>query len=645
MPLVSGMKFFIDLSKKQLIKSAASNVALDRLVLKRRDSLAVEVVFVSRNAVASMPAGTTATVALKRSFADSNFLALASGEPPILDLNTVPLEAIFSETNPASISALLEIRWSIPGETTRNATLAVDLQNSVILGTEQTPQALPDGKATQAEAEAGTDNDKWMTPLRTAQAIEALAQPAYFGTTQPPADSNYVFWVNTATGRQFALIDGQWLETSGSSTGDLGGTGTGGGGVTSYNDLTDKPTLGTAAATAADDYAAAVHTHSIADTTGLQAALDSKQPAGSYAPATGISPSAITGTAVITTDSRLSDSRQPLSHTHAIQDITNLSTSLAAKISGTGVASMAVVTALPATPAPTTFYIVIPSGATTASAVTLGSVSLFTGTGGGDTGGGGDTLDGGGGGGEPVWTPASLTSLALWLDATSGLYDSTSGGALVTANGSAIGRWEDRSTNARHFTQGTVNSRPILATASLNGKATVAFDGTDDFLDGLYSRSYPAQTLFVVFSITTSKTQTGIFAESIAAVTDQANYLAATQKALQVGSTANASATLLSPQNITLSSFAIGTFTHTGTQIINYLNGTAATAAADTFPAANYEVVRARLGGRINSNGTNATGQNFPGSIAEVIAYDRLLDASERQQVESYLGTKWGIAL
>ena len=180
------MKFFIDLSKKQLIKSAASNVALDRLVLKRRDSLAVEVVFVSRNAVASMPAGTTTTVALKRSFADSNFIALASGEPPTLNLNTTPIEAIFSETNPASISALLEIRWSIPGETTRNATLAVELQNSVILGTEGTPAAIPDGKATQAEAEAGLDHTKWMTPLRTVQAIAAFNSSGGIGLMPAP---------------------------------------------------------------------------------------------------------------------------------------------------------------------------------------------------------------------------------------------------------------------------------------------------------------------------------------------------------------------------------------------------------------------------------------------------------------------------
>jgi hypothetical protein len=170
------MKFFLDTTKKQLVKSAASNVALDRLVLKRRDSLAVEVAFVARGAVASMPAGTTTTVALKKTFADSNFLALASGEPPTLNLNTVPLEAAFS-ANPTSVSALLEIRWSVPGETTRTATLAVEIQNSVILGTEATPEAIPDGKATQAEATTGTDNAKWMTPLRTAQAIAQLAPP------------------------------------------------------------------------------------------------------------------------------------------------------------------------------------------------------------------------------------------------------------------------------------------------------------------------------------------------------------------------------------------------------------------------------------------------------------------------------------
>jgi hypothetical protein len=47
--------------------------------------------------------------------------------------------------------------------------------------------------------------------------------------------------------------------------------------------------------------------------------LNGKQPSGSYAPASGIAPSAITGTAVVTNDARLSDPRTPTAHksTHA----------------------------------------------------------------------------------------------------------------------------------------------------------------------------------------------------------------------------------------------------------------------------------------------------------------------------------------
>ena len=63
------------------------------------------------------------------------------------------------------------------------------------------------------------------------------------------------------------------------------------------------------------------HTHTIANVTGLQTALDGKQASGSYAPATGIAPSAITGTAVVTADARLSDARTPTAHTHG--NITN----------------------------------------------------------------------------------------------------------------------------------------------------------------------------------------------------------------------------------------------------------------------------------------------------------------------------------
>lgn len=166
------MKLFIDIKKRELIKSAASNVALDRLVLKRRDLILLEYVFCENGKAIPTPAGTEISCALKLAFTDANFSALASAGPlPALNLNTAPLEAAFA-TGKASLPALIEVRWTLPGETTRTATLKAELQNSVILGNEGTPEAMPDGKATREEAEEGTDNEKWMTPLRTAEAID-----------------------------------------------------------------------------------------------------------------------------------------------------------------------------------------------------------------------------------------------------------------------------------------------------------------------------------------------------------------------------------------------------------------------------------------------------------------------------------------
>ena len=143
-----------------------------------------------------------------------------------LNLNTPAIESAFTG-EPQSISAVMEFQWVL-SENRVNSSLpvSVKLYNDVIRGNEGIPATLPlfytsetsDFLATQAEAEAGLDNTKWMSPLRVAQAIE-----------------------------------------------ELGGGG-GGGGVSSWNDLTDKPST----------FPPSTHTHALADTTGLETALDGK---------------------------------------------------------------------------------------------------------------------------------------------------------------------------------------------------------------------------------------------------------------------------------------------------------------------------------------------------------------------------------
>ena len=80
--------------------------------------------------------------------------------------------------------------------------------------------------------------------------------------------------------------------------------------------------------------------------------------------------------------------------------------------------------------------------------------------------------------------PSSIAGLELWLDASdsSTLYDATSGGSLVTADGE-VARWEDKSGNNRHATQSTSSGRPIRRVSVQGGKDALDFDGWDDALN------------------------------------------------------------------------------------------------------------------------------------------------------------------
>ena len=91
-------------------------------------------------------------------------------------------------------------------------------------------------------------------------------------------------------------------------------------------------------------------------------------------------------------------------------------------------------------------------------------------------------------------------SPALWLDSSvaSSVYDSTSGGSLVSANG-AIARLEDLSGNSRHYTQSTSGYRPLRKTSVYNGLDVVRFDGVDDKMIGpVIVSGTTARTIFMV---------------------------------------------------------------------------------------------------------------------------------------------------
>jgi hypothetical protein len=408
------MRIFIDIDSRKILTTATR--AATRLEFKRRDNDAFEVQFLRAGTVQSLPVGTIARVGVKATedfagefLATDTLSVTGTGADTVyagaFNLNTTALEALFPE-EPASITAMLEVQWVSGSSVGSSLTLPILIFNDVIRGDEGTPAELPlfytsstpNFLATQAEAEDGTDNTKWMSPLRVAQAIEELGgggggvsswndltdKPTTFTPathTHPLSD----FTQSTATSGQVVTWDGTaWVPQTPS-------------GITSYNDLTDKPSTFTPEA----------HTHAISDTTGLQAALDGKQAVGSYAAATHthaatditsgtlaiarIPTGTTSSTVALGNDSRLSDARTPTAHTHG--NITNVgaigTTATLPIITGTsgvlqagsfgtqagtfaegnhahsnylptsgGITAIAVVGTMPASPVATTLYIV-----------------------------------------------------------------------------------------------------------------------------------------------------------------------------------------------------------------------------------------------------------------------------------------------
>jgi hypothetical protein len=239
--------------------------------------------------------------------------------------------------------------------------------------------------------------------------------------------------------------------------------------------------------------------------------------------------------------------------------------------------------------------------------------------------------------------PNSITSLAIWLDATNGIYDSTSGGSIVTTNGAAIGRWEDLSTNSRNFTQSTVNSRPILSTASLNGKNTISFDGTDDSLSlasapGLL-RSKTGATLLAVLKHKEILSTAGkpIFRVGGLRRFESRRINMAQRSIVTRRLDSDPTSDSRSPDGSVSLDFELiaDAVDYSESKVFMYKNGVLI-----------YQNPQGTAGTTSDTDvATISIGVTCNIELAELIFYDRLLTTVERQQVESYLSAKWGIAI
>lgn len=258
--------------------------------------------------------------------------------------------------------------------------------------------------------------------------------------------------------------------------------------------------------------------------------------------------------------------------------------------------------------------------------------------------------------------PTDVPNLGLWLDASdsSTLFQSFDGTTPAVSQNDPIGYWSDKSGNNRNFTNNgntpTLNARrPLLKLATQNGKNTVFFDGVDDVLiRNAFMYNAGAVTIFIASrtnASTTTVINRALIGESSSITVIDRYYPIFSRGGLPLNYNKLAAyiyiggTTQLAPTNQFGTAFNTGAFNiitaiDSGSSYTGFVNGVdGGTVAYTRPPSANFTV--AGLGSQISNTGAPAG--EMESNMCEVIVYTRALTTSERQTVEGYLQTKWGI--
>lgn len=179
------MQIAIDLSTRTVM--TWTGVAITSLGMTCRDRFLVDVRFISNGQFVELPEGAQGKLSIKapRAWAGQARAFSLSWEKTIkpvvyrffLRLDTIELIELFAG-EPDSVGLEMEIEWVYNlGATPIRQTskpIPVVISNDYIRETDGLPVLAIDLKATEGDATAGVSNERWMTPLRTNQAVLGL---------------------------------------------------------------------------------------------------------------------------------------------------------------------------------------------------------------------------------------------------------------------------------------------------------------------------------------------------------------------------------------------------------------------------------------------------------------------------------------
>jgi hypothetical protein len=227
-------------------------------------------------------------------------------------------------------------------------------------------------------------------------------------------------------------------------------------------------------------------------------------------------------------------------------------------------------------------------------------------------------------GGAPAFIPTDIAGCQLWLDAAD---------ATTISIGTGVSQWNDKSGQGNNAIQAVAASQPAYVIGGKNGLNTLAFDGSDDGMEGAWE-TLNQMTLFVVVD-NNSGTFGRVFSHVEVGQSD--DFTAGTIPILR------SSPTALASYSSVIANFFNNTTYSNNYAIIVYERGalnTNLTVEATTSSTANLAIGtidRYRIGFNAPFSGA------MFGEIAEIIAYDSILSTDNKTAVETYLSNKWAI--
>ena len=251
------------------------------------------------------------------------------------------------------------------------------------------------------------------------------------------------------------------------------------------------------------------------------------------------------------------------------------------------------------------------------------------------------------------FVPTTISGLKLWLDASdsSTLFDATTGGSAVAANG-GVARWEDKSGNSHHVTQSTSAARPLRKTGVQNGRDVVRFDGSNDFMQRA-SFAFFASSGFTGFVVAKSDEIADRWLMTWTIPSDDDDYGLITLRRDGASPARNqwgfgGSNTAIS-ETIDTTGYVALTIRLTSGTITARRNGTligTESGITETGTGSGGSNIPARsilnLGALVRPANPSG-GFFFKGDYCEVVWYDSGLSDANRAAVENYLLAKWAI--